>query len=109
MFFFRSRKHLEEAKAAGVADIVDLDMPSEEDLEKELLYLEREQEKLIAELRKTYQEGLDAESSGRRAAFDKEMERKVKEMNSLNQAGAEEQLNELRNVCCTTFSYFLPN
>ena len=90
---------MEEAKAAGVADIIDLEMPSEDDLEKELLYLEREQEKLIAELRKAYQDELDAESDGRRAALDKEMERRVREMNILNQPGAEEQLNELRNVC----------
>lgn len=89
---------MEEARAAGVADIIDLELPSETDLEKELLYLEREQEKLIAELRKTYQDQMDAENDERRADFDKEMERRAKEMNSLNQAGAAEQLSELQNV-----------
>lgn len=106
MFFFIFRKHLEEAKAAGVADIIDLDMPSEDELEKELLHLEREQEKLIAELRKAYQDELAAETDGRRAALDEEMERRAREMNILNQPGAEEQLNDLRNVCCDKISNF---
>ena len=90
---------MDEAKAAGVADIIDLDLPSENDLEKELLYLEKEQEKLIAELRKAYQDQMDAENDVRRADFDKEMERRAKAMNILNQAGAAEQLSELQTVC----------
>ena len=89
---------MEEARAAGVADIIDLELPTENDLEKELLYLEREQEKLIAELRKSYQDQMDAENDARKGDFDKEMERRAKEMNILNQAGAAEQLNELQNV-----------
>ena len=90
---------MEEARAAGVADIIDIDLPSEGDLEKELLYLEREQEKLIAELRKAYQDQLEGESDTRKAEFDKEMERRARAMNISNQAELTEQLSELQNVC----------
>ena len=97
--FLYVRKHLEEARAAGVADIIDIDLPSEDELEKELVYLEREQEKLIAELRKAYQDQLDGESDTRKAEFDKEMERRARAMNISNQAELTEQLLELQNVC----------
>ena len=89
---------MEEARAAGVADIIDLELPNEDELERELMHLEREQEKLIAELRKAYQDDMEAESSERRAALNEEMERKARELNILNNPKAEEQLNDLRNV-----------
>ena len=89
---------MNEAKAAGVADIVDLEPPSEDQLEKDLLLLAKEQEKLAAELRKAYEEELEAERDERRQARDEEMEKKIREMNMQFTPKAEEELHELNTV-----------
>ncbi len=92
------RKHLEEAKAAGVADIIDLEIPDENELERDLLNLEKQQQKLIAELRQAYQDEVDAASGEKREAFDAEMEARVKEMNFINAPHVAEQLDDLQSV-----------
>ena len=89
---------MDEARAAGVADIIDLEIPDEDQLEKELLILEKQQQKLIAELRKVYQDQLDANGEGRRAQLDAEMEERVRRLNFSNAPQVEEQLDDLKNV-----------
>ena len=87
-----------EAKSAGIADIVDQALDNEDLLDKELQHLERQQEKLAAELRRAYQAELEAETDENKAALDAEMERRVREMNILNSPKAEEQLLDLKDV-----------
>ena len=104
LFLYRSR-HKEEARIAGVSDVIDLDIPDEDELERDLILLAQQQEKLLAELALAYEEENERErgevESGRRAAFDQEMEARVKAMN-LSVApeeieGAFEEVREVRD------------
>lgn len=103
-FSRRFSRHKEEARAAGVSDVVDLDLPDEDELDKELILLAQQQEKLLAELALAYEQESEREreemESGRREAFDKEMEARVRAMN-LSVApeeieGAFEEVREVR-------------
>ena len=68
-----------------MGDVIDLDLPDEDELEKELVLLAKQQEKLLAELALAYEEENQRDKeemeSGRRAAFDQEMEARVRAMN----------------------------
>ena len=100
--FFAS-KHKAEAQAAGISDVIDLDIPDESELERDLVLLAKQQEKLLAELSRAYAEESEREreerESGRRAAFDEEMEARVRAMNlSLAPEEIEGALEEVREV-----------
>lgn len=96
-------RHKEEARAAGVSDVIDLDLPDEDELDRELILLAQQQEKLLAELALAYEQENEREreemESGRRAAFDKEMEARVKAMNlSVAPEEIEGAFEEVREV-----------
>lgn len=98
----RSR-HKEEARIAGVSDVIDLDLPDEDELERDLILLAQQQERLLAELALAYEQESEREreemESGRRAEFDKEMEARVKSMNlSLAPEEIKEAFEEVREV-----------
>ena len=101
-FLSRSR-HKEEARIAGISDVIDLDLPDEDELERDLILLAQQQEKLLAELALAYEQESEREreemESGRRAEFDKEMEARVKSMNlSLAPEEIKEAFEEVREV-----------
>lgn len=85
MFLYFSR-HKEEARKAGFEHVLDLDLPSDDELEKDLIQLAKEQEKLISELKQAYAEEEDKLGrnidAGRKAKFDTEMEALAKAMSS---------------------------
>merc|ERR1719494_1408920 len=96
------KRHKAEAAAAGITDVVDLDIPSEDQLEKDLLLLAKQQEKLIAELNRAMaeQDALNRDNwdEETRAAYEKEMLARVNELNQTygTQGGeqAAQQANE---------------
>ena len=98
------RRHKAEAAAAGITDVVDLDIPSEDQLEKDLLLLAKQQEKLIAELNRAMaeQDALNRDNwdEETRAAYEKEMLARVNELNQTygTQGGeqAAQQANEVQ-------------
>lgn len=104
--FFLSRhssRHKDEARAAGISDVIDLDLPDEDALDRDLILLAQQQEKLLAELALAYEEESEREreemESGRRKAFDAEMEARVKAMNlSLATEEIEGAFEEVREV-----------
>ena len=97
-------RHKVEAQAAGISDVIDLDLADEDEMDRDLILLATQQEKLLAELARAYSEEYERErdevDSGRRAAFDQEMEARVRNMN-LQMApeeidGAMEEVREVR-------------
>lgn len=102
VFFFNSR-HKAEARAAGISDVIDLELPDDDELERDLILLAKEQEKLLAELTKAYAEESERErdeiESGRRDAFDREMEARLKGMKlSLAPDEIEGAMDEVKKV-----------
>ena len=77
-------RHKEEARAAGISDVMDLELPDDDELERDLILLAKQQEKPLAELTKAYAEESEKErdeiESGRRDAFNREMEARLKGM-----------------------------
>ena len=83
--------------------MIDLDLPEDDELERDLILLAQQQEKLLAELALAYEEESEREreemESGRRAAFDQEMEARVKAMNlSVAPEEIEDAFEEVREV-----------
>ena len=83
--------------------MIDLDLPEDDELERDLILLAQQQEKLLAELALAYEEESEREreemESGRRAAFDQEMEARVKAMNlSVSPEEIEDAFEEVREV-----------
>lgn len=96
-------RHKDEARAAGISDVIDLDLPDEDALDRDLILLAQQQEKLLAEIALAYEEESEREreemESGRRKAFDAEMEARVKAMNlSLATDEIEGAFEEVREV-----------
>ena len=83
--------------------MIDLDLPEDDELERDLILLAQQQEKLLAELALAYEQESEREreemESGRRAAFDQEMEARVKAMNlSVAPEEIEDAFEEVREV-----------
>ena len=103
MFSRHFSRHKEEARVAGVTDVIDLELPDEDELDRDLILLAQQQEKLLAELALAYEQESEREreelESGRREAFDKEMEARVKAMNlSVAPEEIEGAFEEVREV-----------
>lgn len=83
--------------------MVDLDLPSDDQLERDLLQLAREQERLLAELQRSYAEE-DAElrrhhDTERRGKLDAEMEALARAMSTLMpHADVETAISEIKEV-----------
>lgn len=106
---FICSRHKAEAQAAGMSDVIDLDLPDEDILERDLILLATQQEKLLAELARAYAEESERErediDSGRRAAFDQEMEARVRNMNlQMAPEELERAMEEVREVRVDTDS-----
>ena len=86
--------------------MVDLDLPTDDQLEEDLIKLAREQEKLIAELQRAYAdedtELLNSFDTERKAKFDAEMEALARAMTTLVPPGdvqaAIDEINEVRMI-----------
>lgn len=96
-------RHKEEARRAGIEHVVDLDLPSDDKLEQDLIQLAREQERLLTELQRAYadedaelRDGLDTE---RKAKFDADMEALARAMSTLVPTGdVQDAINEIKEV-----------
>ena len=83
--------------------MVDLELPSDDQLEQDLIQLSKEQEKLLAELQRVYAEqngelrnSLDTE---RKAKFDADMEALARAMSTLVPPGdVQAAINEIQEV-----------
>nr|XP_002123735.5 trichohyalin-like [Ciona intestinalis] len=95
-------KHKREAELAGLDPekvVVDIAHESEEEVNKDLLLLAQQQEKLIAELQQAYaDDGVD-EGGEKKAKFDAEMEARIRALNEgrgvpvVSEEGVEEIVN----------------
>jgi hypothetical protein len=83
--------------------VVDLDLPSDEELEQDLIQLAREQERLLVELQRAYADE-DAElrnsfDTERKAKFDAEMEALARAMSTLVPPGdLQDAIAEIKEV-----------
>ena len=86
--------------------MVDIDLPSDDELEQDLIKLAREQERLLAELQRAYADE-DAEllnnlDTERKAMFDAEMEALARAMSTLVPPGdVQDAINEINEVWAT--------
>lgn len=83
--------------------MVDLDLPSDDQLEQDLIQLAQEQERLLAELQRAYaDEDADLRNSldtERRAKFDAEMEALARAMSTLVPPGdVQAAIDEIKEV-----------
>ena len=93
------QRHRNEAIVAGV-DGIETEIPSETETDHDLLSLAKQQEELLAELRKAYAEELAAEmeanSDENRRKLDAEMEARMRALNARN-ASVDEAMKDANN------------
>ena len=83
--------------------MVDLDLPSDDELEQDLIQLAREQERLVAELQRAYADEDDelrnSFDSERKVKFDAEMEALARAMSTLVPPGdIQDAIEEIKEV-----------
>lgn len=91
-------KHMTEARNAGVDGIIDHKLPSENEIEKEMDLLAKQQEKLLNELKSAYQQDAMRENDEVNDEKVKDLEERLRAMNIDFTPKAEQQLAGIKNV-----------
>jgi len=94
---------MQEAQKSGVAEIVDHKVPSEDEIDLEMQLLAKQQEKLLNELKKSYQEEAERSREHEADAKREEMEKRLRALNLNFSPENEKEMDELKSV----FAFFL--
>lgn len=89
---------MEEARNAGVADIVDHEVPSESEIDRDMKLLAKQQEQLLSDVKRAYQEEAEREREQHDIEQQEEMEKRLRAMNLEFSPENEAELNKLKNV-----------
>ena len=89
---------MEEAKNSGVAEIIDHKVPTEEEIDQDMQLLAKEQERLLNDLKKAYQEEAERSREAESAEKQKEMEERLRAMNLNFTPENEEELANIKSV-----------
>ena len=91
--------HMREAQKSGVADTVDHQVPTNEEVDRDMQLLTKQQEKLMNELKKAYQDEAERSRELEDDAKRAEMEERLRAMNLHFSPKNEEDLKGLKTVC----------
>lgn len=93
---------MEEARNAGVAEIIDHKLPTEDEIDRDMQLLAKQQEKLLNELKKAYEEEAEKSRQDMEDGKQREMEERLRSMNLKFSPEEEEELERLKAVSCTS-------
>lgn len=96
---------MDEARNAGVAEIVDHKVPSESEIDRDMQLLAKQQEQLLHSLKRAYQEEADREREQHNVEQQEEMENRLRAMNVAFTSENEAELNKLKDVSISKFKY----
>ena len=97
--FLSFSAHMREAQKSGVAETVDHEVPSDEEVDRDMQLLTKQQERLMNELKKAYQDEAERARELEDEAKRAEMEERLRAMNLHFSPKNEEDLDELKTVC----------
>ena len=89
---------MEEARNAGVAEIIDHQLPSEDEIDRDMQLLAKQQEKLLNELKKAYEDENEKLRDDMEDQKQKDMEERLRAMNLQFSPQAEEELEKIKAV-----------
>ena len=90
---------MQEAQKSGVAEIVDHKVASEDEIDLEMQLLTKQQEKLLNELKKSYQDEAEKSREYEENAEREEMEKRLRALNLQFTPENEKEMEELKSVC----------
>ena len=97
---------MREAQKSGVGEIVDNKVLEEEEVDKDMQLLTKQQEMLLNELKRSYQEDAQRAREDEDDTKRAEMEKRLRALNLDFTPKSEQELDELKTVC-SGFFFFL--